>query len=106
MIKSAEEIEKMRVAGKLAAQVLVESIVRLLPGTLGHRESGEMESFNNDLLEYPQYTKPAEWKGQKIPDILLSGHHQNIAKWRMDQAKTKTQKHRPDLWKVWNKSKD
>lgn len=92
--------------GEIAAQAMIDATVRLLPNVLGNPESTIDESHSGGLLEYPQYTKPAEWKDQKIPDILLSGHHQNIAKWRMDQAKTKTQKHRPDLWKVWNKSKD
>ena len=92
--------------GEIAAQAMIDATVRLLPNVLGNPESMIDESHSRGLLEYPQYTKPAEWKDQKIPDILLSGHHQNIAKWRMDQAKTKTQKHRPDLWKVWNKSKD
>ena len=92
--------------GEIAAQAMIDATVRLLPNVLGNPESTIDESHSRGLLEYPQYTKPVEWKDQKIPDILLSGHHQNIAKWRMDQAKTKTQKHRPDLWKVWNKSKD
>ena len=92
--------------GEIAAQAMIDATVRLLPNVLGNPESTIDESHSRGLLEYPQYTKPAEWKDQKIPDILLSGHHQNIAKWRMDQAKTKTKKHRPDLWKVWNKSKD
>ena len=92
--------------GEIAAQAMIDATVRLLPNVLGNPESTLDESHSRGLLEYPQYTKPAEWKDQKIPDILLSGHHQNIAKWRMDQAKTKTQKHRPDLWKVWNKTKD
>lgn len=92
--------------GEIAAQAMIDATVRLLPNVLGNPESTLDESHSSGLLEYPQYTKPAEWKDQKIPDILLSGHHQNIAKWRMDQAQTKTQKHRPDLWKVWNKTKD
>ena len=96
----------VKTGGEIAAQAMIDATVRLLPNVLGNPESTIGESHSRGLLEYPQYTKPAEWKDQKIPDILLSGHHQNIAKWRMDQAKTKTQKHRPDLWKVWNKSKD
>ena len=92
--------------GEIAAQAMIDATVRLLPNILGNPDSSLDESHSNGLLEYPQYTKPAEWKGQKIPDTLLSGHHENIAKWRMDQAKTKTQKHRPDLWKTWNKLKD
>ena len=92
--------------GEIAAQAMIDATVRLLPTVLGNPDSPLDESHSNGLLEHPQYTKPAEWKGQKIPETLLSGHHENIAKWRMDQAKTKTQKHRPDLWKTWNKVKD
>ena len=91
--------------GEIAAQAMIDATVRLLPNILGNPDSPLDESHSNGLLEYPQYTKPAEWKGQKIPDTLLSGHHENIAKWRMDQAKTKTKKYRPDLWKAWNKTK-
>ena len=92
--------------GEIAAQAMIDATVRLLPNVLGNPDSPLDESHSNGLLEYPQYTKPAEWKGQKIPETLLSGHHENIAKWRMDQAKTKTKKHRPDLWKAWNKTKN
>ena len=92
--------------GEIAAQAMIDATVRLLPTVLGNPDSPLDESHSSGLLEYPQYTKPAEWKGQKIPETLLSGHHENIAKWRMDQAKSKTQKHRPDLWKTWNKVKD
>ena len=92
--------------GEIAAQAMIDATVRLLPTVLGNPDSPLDESHSSGLLEYPQYTKPAEWKGQKIPETLLSGHHENIVNWRMDQAKTKTQKHRPDLWKTWNKVKD
>ena len=92
--------------GEIAAQAMIDATVRLLPNILGNPESPLDESHSNGLLEYPQYTKPAEWKGQKIPDTLLSGHHENIAKWRIDQAKIKTKKYRPDLWKAWNKTKN
>jgi tRNA (guanine37-N1)-methyltransferase len=91
--------------GEIAAQAMIDATVRLLPNVLGNPESALEESHSNGLLEYPQYTKPAEWRDQKIPEILLSGHHQNIANWRMDQAKIKTQKLRPDLWEIWNKAK-
>ena len=91
--------------GEIAAQAMIDATVRLLPNVLGNPDSSIDESHSNGLLEYPQYTKPAEWKGQKIPETLLSGHHKKIAKWRMDQAKTKTKKYRPDLWKAWNKTK-
>ena len=92
--------------GEIAAQAMIDATVRLLPTVLGNPDSPLDESHSSGLLEYPQYTKPTEWKSQKIPETLLSGHHENIAKWRMDQAKTKTKKHRPDLWKTWNKVKD
>ena len=110
-ILSTRNIEEISIGdyilsgGESASFVVLDSVLRLLPGVLGNEKSKDDESFENGLLEYPQYTKPAEWKGQKIPDTLLSGHHENIAKWRMDQAKTKTKKHRPDLWKAWNKTK-
>ena len=87
--------------GELAAQVLVESIVRLLQGTLGHSESSEMESFNNDLLEYPQYTKPREWKGIEVPDVLLSGNHKEISEWRLKKSIFKTKNVRPDLYESY-----
>ena len=105
------EIEELSIGdyilagGELAAQVLVESIVRLLPGTLGHSESSEMESFNNDLLEYPQYTRPKRWKNITIPDVLLSGNHKNISKWRLDMSEKITKKMRPDIWKNYKKNK-
>ena len=92
--------------GEIAAQAMIDATVRLLPNVLGNPDSPLDESHSDGLLEYPQYTKPAVWKGQKIPETLLSGHHENIEKWRMDQAKTKTKKHRPDLWKAWNKKKN
>ena len=92
--------------GEIAAQAMIDATVRLLPNILGNPDSPLDESHSNGLLEYPQYTKPAEWKGQKIPDTLLSGHHEKISEWRIDQAKTKTKKHRPDLWKAWNKTKN
>ena len=92
--------------GEIAAQAMIDATVRLLPNVLGNPESPLDESHSSGLLEYPQYTKPAEWKGQKIPETLLSGHHENIAKWRKDQSKIKTQKQRPDLWKAWEKTND
>ena len=91
--------------GEIASQVLVESIVRLLPGTLGDMKSASSETFSNDLLEYPQYTRPKKWKNLTIPDILLSGNHRNISEWRLKQSEKLTQKVRPDLWKNYKKSK-
>jgi tRNA (guanine37-N1)-methyltransferase len=72
--------------------------VRLLPEVVGKPESLEEESFSSGLLEYPQYTRPQEWNGLAVPDVLLSGHHANIRKWRLQQAEQLTQERRPDLW--------
>ncbi len=83
--------------GAIAAVVLVDSIVRLLPGTLGHEQSADDDSFSNGLLEAPQYTRPAEFRGWKVPEILLSGNHAEIAKWRKEQAMKRTRENRPDL---------
>jgi tRNA (guanine37-N1)-methyltransferase len=83
--------------GAIAAVVLVDAIVRLLPGTLGHEQSACDDSFSNGLLEAPQYTRPAEFRGWKVPEVLLSGNHAEIAKWRKDQAIKRTRNNRPDL---------
>ena len=83
--------------GAIAAAVLVDAIVRLLPGALGHEQSAVDDSFNQGLLEAPQYTRPAEFRGWKVPQVLLSGNHAEIAKWRREQAKNRTRENRPDL---------
>jgi tRNA (guanine37-N1)-methyltransferase len=83
--------------GGIAAVVLVDSIVRLLPGALGHEQSAGDDSFSNGLLEAPQYTRPADFRGWKVPDVLLSGNHSEIAKWREEQAIKRTRENRPDL---------
>jgi len=83
--------------GGIAAVVLVDSIVRLLPGTLGHEQSAGDDSFSNGLLEAPQYTRPADFSGWKVPDVLISGNHSEIAKWRKEQAIKRTRENRPDL---------
>jgi tRNA (guanine37-N1)-methyltransferase len=83
--------------GAIAAAVLVDSVVRLFPGVLGDEQSAVDDSFAGGLLEGPQYTRPAEFRGWKIPDILLSGNHAEIAKWRQEQAKKRTKQNRPDL---------
>src|SRR3954471_6113973 len=83
--------------GGIAAVVLVDSIVRLLPGTLGHEQSAADDSFSNGLLETPQYTRPADFRGWKVPEVLLSGNHAEIAKWRKEQAIKRTGENRPDL---------
>ena len=83
--------------GAIAAIVLVDSIVRLLPGTLGHEQSAADDSFSDDLLEAPQYTRPADFRGWKVPEVLLSGNHAEIAKWHKEQAIKRTRENRPDL---------
>lgn len=84
--------------GEIAAQAMLDATVRLLPDVLGNAESIEDESHSNGLLEHPQYTRPAEWRGRTIPDVLMSGHHGNIEKWRKEQAEEITQERRPDMW--------
>ena len=83
--------------GAIAAVVLVDAVVRLLPGVLGDDQSAVDDSFSGGLLEGPQYTRPSEFRGWKVPDVLLSGNHGEIAKWRKEQARQRTQKNRPDL---------
>jgi tRNA (guanine37-N1)-methyltransferase len=83
--------------GAIAAVVLIDAIVRLLPGVLGHEHSAIDDSFSTGLLEGPQYTRPAEFRGWKIPDVLVSGNHAEIAKWRREQAIKRTKQNRPDL---------
>jgi tRNA (guanine37-N1)-methyltransferase len=83
--------------GAIAAVVLVDAVVRLLPGVLGHEHSAIDDSFSTGLLEGPQFTRPAEFRGWKIPEVLLSGNHAEIAKWRKEQALKRTKKNRPDL---------
>ncbi len=84
--------------GEIAAVVLIDACVRLLPGVIGAEASLSEESFENSLLEYPQYTKPRFWEGREIPDVLLSGNHARIAKWRLEQAEALTLERRPDLF--------
>jgi tRNA (guanine37-N1)-methyltransferase len=84
--------------GELAAQVLVDACVRLLPGVAGNEVSLAEESFASGLVEYPHYTRPRDWEGRLIPDVLLSGDHEKIAKWRREQAEKITRELRPDLW--------
>jgi tRNA (guanine37-N1)-methyltransferase len=83
--------------GGLAAMVVIDAVTRLLPGALGDEESAQQESFSHGLLEYPHYTRPAEFRGMKVPEVLLSGHHAEIEKWRAEQAKARTKTRRPDL---------
>ena len=84
--------------GEIAAMALIDAAVRLLPGVVGDDASLREESFEQGLLEYPHYTRPRDWEGLKIPQVLLSGDHGEIARWRRDQAKTITKSRRPDLW--------
>ena len=87
--------------GELAAMVIVESVVRLLPGVLGAEDGAADETFAGGLLEYPQYTRPREFAGLAVPEILLSGNHAAIAAWRLEQRKQRTQSRRPDLWQEY-----
>jgi tRNA (guanine37-N1)-methyltransferase len=83
--------------GALPAMVVIDAVTRLLPGALGDDDSSRDESFSHGLLEYPQYTRPAEFRGMKVPDVLVSGHHAEIEKWRREQARKRTKERRPDL---------
>ncbi|MGR3617301.1 MAG: tRNA (guanosine(37)-N1)-methyltransferase TrmD [Paracoccaceae bacterium] len=86
--------------GEIAAQALIDATVRLIPGVLGNHASTEEESFSSGLLEHPQYTRPPEWQGLSIPDVLMSGHHGNVAKWRREMSDKLTKERRPDLWQA------
>lgn len=92
--------------GEQAAQIMLDAVVRLLPGVLGNEASLEDESFENFLLEYPQYTRPTEWEGRSVPEVLLSGHHRKIADWHREQAEIATKAKRPDLFKKYLDSKN
>jgi tRNA (guanine37-N1)-methyltransferase len=85
--------------GALPAMVVIDAVTRLLPGALGDDESSRDESFSRELLEYPHYTRPAEFRGMKVPEVLLSGNHAEIARWRAEQAQQRTKQRRPDLLK-------
>ena len=89
--------------GESAAIVVLDAILRTLPGVLGAEKSLEEETFNNNLLEYPQYTQPRNWEGIAVPDVLLSGNHAEIKDWRLEQSRSITQRRRPDLWQKYNK---
>ena len=83
--------------GELPALVIMDAVSRLLDGVLHNEESAEFDSFHDNLLEYPQYSRPEEWRGKKVPPILLSGHHMNVEKWRREQSLLRTKERRPDL---------
>ena len=105
---SIEEIsigDYILTGGEQAALILLDSVIRVLPGVLGNQASLENESFENLLLEHPQYTRPIDWEGHKVPDILLSGHHQNIADWQLEQSIEITKARRPDLYQKYLDSK-
>ena len=87
--------------GEIPALALLNGVIRLLPGTVGKADSLKFESFEDGLLDYPQYTRPAEFRGWHVPDVLRSGNHEAIARWRRQQQFQRTQNRRPDLWKIW-----
>jgi tRNA (guanine37-N1)-methyltransferase len=106
-VLAAREVEEVSLGdfvmtgGEIAAQALIDATVRLIPRVLGNAESTEEESFSSGLLEFPQYTRPTEWEGLRIPEVLLSGHHGRIAAWRRAQAERLTKERRPDLWRAY-----
>ena len=91
--------------GELAAMVVIDAVVRLLPGALGAEDGAADETFTDGLIEHPQYTRPREFRGMSVPDVLLSGNHQAIEKWRLEQRKKRTQERRPDLWAAYENKK-
>ncbi|NHX27816.1 tRNA (guanosine(37)-N1)-methyltransferase TrmD, partial [Escherichia coli] len=91
--------------GEIAAQAMIDATVRLLPGVLGNQASTEEESHSTGLLEHPQYTRPAVWKGRPIPEVLQSGHHGKIEEWRREQSHALTRERRPDLWAAYEARK-
>ena len=110
-VLDARDIEEVSIGdyvlsgGELAAQVLIDACVRLLPGVAGNEGSLAEESFASGLLEYPHYTRPRDWEGRAIPEVLLSGDHKKIAEWRREQAERLTKERRPDLWQRHAKGK-
>ena len=108
-ILSTRNIEEISIGdyvlsgGESAAYVVIDSILRLLPGVLGNENSKLDETFENGLLEYPQYTKPQIWEEKAVPDVLLSGDHNKIKHWRLSQSEAITRDRRPDLWQKHNK---
>jgi len=91
--------------GEIGAYVVIDTIVRLIPGVLGNPDSLEEETFEKNLLEYPQYTKPQKWEKKEVPDVLLSGDHAKIKDWRLTQSEDITRRRRPDLWEKYKKKK-
>ena len=102
-VRGLEEVslgDFVMTGGELAAMALIDACVRLIPRVLGNAESPVEKSFSAGLLEYPQYTRPTDWEGLAIPEVLLSGHHRRIAEWRRGQAERLTKERRPDLWRA------
>ncbi|MCM1126023.1 MAG: tRNA (guanosine(37)-N1)-methyltransferase TrmD [Lachnospiraceae bacterium] len=87
--------------GELPAMVMIDAVARMVPGVLSNQESGENESFSNYLLEYPQYSRPEVWRAKKVPEILLSGNHQKVEEWRLEQSLERTRQLRPELYEKW-----
>ena len=103
-VRAVEEVslgDFVMTGGEIAAQALIDATVRLIPRVLGNADSTVEESFAAGLLEFPQYTRPTEWEGLRIPEVLLSGHHGRIAGWRRSQAERLTKERRPDLWRAY-----
>lgn len=111
-VLDAHEVEEISIGdyvlsgGEVAALVLMDACVRLIPGVMGSGKSHEEESFEEGLLEYPLYTRPPEWQGRTVPEVLLSGHHGKIRAWRREQAEAITKERRPDLWKAYTASSE
>lgn len=108
-VLEAHEIEELSLGdfvlsgGEAAAIALIDACVRLLPGVVGQAESLAEESFADGLLEYPHYTRPQEWRGRRVPDVLLSGHHERVREWRRAEAERATRERRPDLWRRYRR---
>jgi tRNA (guanine37-N1)-methyltransferase len=92
--------------GELPAMVVIDSVVRLLPGALGAEDGAADETFTDGLIEHPQYTRPRDFRGMPVPDVLLSGNHAAIARWRLEQRKIRTKQRRPDLWAAYEQRED
>ncbi len=92
--------------GELPAMVMIDAIARLVPGVLNNEDSARTESFHNDLLEYPQYSRPEIWNGKKVPDVLLSGNHRKITQWRLEQSRERTRRIRPDLYEKYRRKEE
>lgn len=108
-VLEAHEIEEVSLGdfvlsgGEPAAIALIDACVRLLPGVVGQADSLAEESFADGLLEYPHYTRPREWRGRRVPDVLLSGHHERVREWRLAEAERSTRERRPDLWRRYRR---